>query len=67
MKKIIKNGIYKSFISTILFGGIYTLVKFLIDGTFDREKLLITMGIYFVVMCLCYIIAPKLRGDKNNK
>ena len=67
MRKLLKNGIYKSFVSTILFGAIYTLANLLIDGTFDREKLLITMGLFFVIMSFFNIITAKLREDKNNK
>ena len=64
MRKLLKNGIFKSFVSTILFGVIYTLAKLLSDGTFDFDKLLLTMGVFFVIMSFYNIITAKLREDK---
>ncbi len=70
MKRLLKNGIFKSFLSTILFGAVYSLVSVIIDGFVEVDKVLISMFFYFIIMCVLYSIAPKLRRatghDKYN-
>ncbi len=61
MKKLLKNRIFKSLLLTLLFGAFYALIAYVIDGFVEIDKVLITMASYFIVMCVFYFIAPKLR------
>lgn len=70
MRKLLNNGIFKSLLSAVLFGVIYTLLTFVVEGIVETEEVLISVVSYFLVMCLLYFIAPKLRKitghDKGN-
>ena len=70
MKKLLKNGIFKSLLATVLFGAFYALLIFLVEGIVEVDKVLIVMVSYFLFMCLLYFVAPKLRKitghDKEN-
>ena len=61
MEKLLKNGILKSFLSTMLFGTIYALISVIIDGFIKVDKVLISMVLYFIIMYVLYFIVPKLR------
>ncbi len=61
MEKLLKNGIFKSFLSTMLFGTIYALISVIIDGFIKVDKVLISMVLYFIIMYVLYFIVPKLR------
>lgn len=61
MEKLFKNGIFKSFLSTMLFGAIYALISVIIDGFIKVDKVLISMVLYFIIMYVLYFIVPKLR------
>ena len=70
MRKLLKNGIFKSLLSTVLFGATYSLLDFILEGFVEFDKVLISMVSYFLVMCLFNFIGPKLRKitghDKDN-
>ncbi len=61
MEKLWKNGIFKSLLSTVVFGAIYALITVVMDGFVEIDKILVTMVSYFLVTCVLYFIAPKLR------
>ena len=61
MKKTFKNRVLGNLISAIAFGAIYALLSFIDKGHVEINTLLITMLVYFIIMCLLYFIAPKLR------
>lgn len=54
MEKLLKNGIFKSFLSTMLFGTIYALISVIIDGFIKVDKVLISM-VFILLLCMCYI------------
>lgn len=70
MEKLLKNKILKYLLSSILFGGIYSLLSFVINGYVEVSTVLSSMAAYFLIMCLLYFIAPKVRKitghDKDN-
>ena len=70
MVKLLKNGIFKSLLLTLLFGAFFALFTFIIDGFVEVEKVLISMVSYFLVTSVLYSVAPKLRRitghDKEN-
>ncbi len=69
MRKLLKNEIFKSLFSAVLFGVIYALLTFVVDGFVEIYKVLISMVFYFIFMCLLYFVAPKLRkitGHEKN-
>lgn len=56
IRQIIKNGI-----STIIFGICYAFISYLNEKSIDVEKILPTMVIYFITMCILYAIVPTIR------
>lgn len=66
VEKLLKNGIFKSFLSTIFFGAFYALISFIMDGFVEVDKVLRTMVLYFIITCVFYSIAPKLRKMTGN-
>ena len=70
MKKILENKIFKYFLSAILFAVIYSILSFLGDGYVEIGTIIQSTVSYFLIMCLLYFIAPKLRKitghDKEN-
>lgn len=56
-----KKVIFKSMLLTVLFGAIYTVLSLVIEGVVKFDKVVISMLSYFLVICLLYYIAPKLR------
>ena len=70
MKKILKNQMLRNLLSAILFGVIYSLLSVADKGYVETGTILRTMVLYFLIMCLLYFIAPKLRKitghDKDN-
>ena len=61
MYNLLKNQVARNLISTVFFGALYALLMFLFNGTVDVKNLVISVVTYFVVLCLMYFIAPKLR------
>jgi uncharacterized membrane protein (UPF0136 family) len=59
--KILRNNTLKSLLSAILFGVIYTVVSFVDKGSVEMGTILVATVSYFLIMCLLYFIAPKLR------
>ncbi len=70
MKEFLKNKIVKYLLSSVLFGAIYSLLSFADKGYVETGTILRTTMLYFLIMCLLYFIAPKLRKitghDKDN-
>ena len=70
MKEFLKNKIVKCFLSSVLFGAIYSLLSFALDGYVEINTVLVSTVFYFLFTCLLYYIAPKLRKitghDKDN-
>ncbi len=70
MMKILENKIFRCFLSSLLFGVIYFFMYLITGDQVEFDKLLISMALYFIIMCLLHLIAPKLRKalghDKNN-
>ena len=70
MKEFLKNKIVKCFLSSVLFGAIYSLLSFADKGYVEIGMISGTTVLYFLLMCLLYFIAPKLRKitghDKEN-
>ena len=70
MKKLLKSKLMKYILSSVLFGLIYSLLTFALDGYVEIKKVLVTTAFYFLFTCLLYYIAPKLRKitghDKGN-
>lgn len=70
MGKMLKNQIFRNLVSTVLFGVIYSLLSLIDKGYVEIDTILRTMVFYFLIMCLFYFIAPKLRSitghDKDN-
>ena len=70
MKQLLKNKIFKCFLMTIVFGAAYSLITFVFNGFVEFDKILISMFFYFLIICLLYFVAPKLRKitghDKSN-
>ena len=48
-------------LSAILFGVIYAAISFVDKGAVEMETILVATALYFLIMCLLYFIAPKLR------
>lgn len=61
MKKLLKNGIVRLLILTILFGAVYALLTCIVEGFVEIDKVLLSMFSYFLFMCLFHFIAPGLR------
>ena len=61
MYNLLKNQVIRNIISTVIFGALYALMMFLFDGAVDAKNLVISVVTYFLVLCLMYFIAPKLR------
>lgn len=70
MREILKNQIFRNLLSAILFGAIYSLLSFADKGYVEIGMISGTTVLYFLLMCLLYFIAPKLRKitghDKEN-
>ena len=61
MRKLLKNRIFRYLLMTVLFGAIYALLTFIVDGFVEADKVLIAMFFYFLAMCLFYFVASKLN------
>ena len=59
--EILRNNILKSLLSAILFGVIYAAISFVDKGAVEMNTILVATALYFLIMCLLYFIAPKLR------
>ena len=70
MRKLLKNKIFKYLLSSVLFAAIYSLLSFADKGYVEIDTVISSMAVYFLIMCLLYFIAPKLREitghDKDN-
>ena len=70
MRELLKNKIFKYLLSSVLFGAIYSTLSFADKGYVEIDTILGAMASYFLIMCLLYSIAPKLRKitghDKEN-
>jgi hypothetical protein len=70
MRKILKNKIPKCLLSAVLFGVIYSILSFAGSGYVEIGTIIKSTISYFLIMCLLYSIAPKLRKiighDKEN-
>ncbi len=70
MRKLLKNQIFKYLLSSVLCGVIYSLLSLAHKGYVEVDTVLSSTVAYFVIMCLLYFIAPKLRKitghDKDN-
>ena len=66
MTELLKNGIFKSFLSAILFAVVYSLISFIDKGNVEVKTVLISTISYFIVMCLLYFIASKFKGSSKN-
>lgn len=70
MRKILENKILKHLLSAVLFGVIYSILSFASDGYVEIGTTIKSTVTYFLIMCLLYFIAPKLRKitghDKEN-
>lgn len=67
MRKILKNRIIINLISSVLFGGIYSLLSYADKNYVEYDKVLRMMVFYFLGMSLLYYIAPKLRKSISGK
>ena len=56
-----KKYLIKSGVSAVAFGACYALISYLIDKTVDVAEIVVSTVVYFVIMSLLYLIAPKLR------
>ena len=61
MIKLLQNSLFRSLLSTLVFGGLYALLTFLFNGALDIKNLIISVVTYFVMLQLMYFIAPKLQ------
>ena len=61
MIKLLQNSLFRSLLSTLIFGGLYALLTFLFNGGVDIKNLIISVVTYFIVLQLMYFIAPKLQ------
>lgn len=61
MKKILKNQVFRNFLSAILFSLIYSFLSFAEKGSVKFSRILGTTALYFLILCLLYALAPKLR------
>lgn len=70
MRKIMENKILKYLLSAVLFGVIYSMLSFADEGYVEIGIIIKSTVGYFLIMCLLYFIAPKLREitdhDKEN-
>lgn len=70
MRNILENRILKYLLSANLFGVIYSILSFTGDGYVEIGTIIKSSVSYFLIMCLLYFIAPKLRKitghDKEN-
>lgn len=70
MSKILKKQVFRNLLSAVLFGVIYLLLSFIVEGYVKIGKILLAMILYFLINSLLYLIAPKLRKitghDKDN-
>lgn len=71
MKEFLKNKMWKYLLSSVLFGAIYFLLSFANKRDVEIKTILGTMALYFLLMCLMYFVAPKLRKitghDKDDR
>lgn len=58
MKNLMKNKVFKSLISAVLFGLLYS---FIIEGNKNWSFTLKITVTYFLLSCLFNYIAPKLK------
>jgi len=61
LKKFFNHRIFKYLLSALIFGFIYSLLSLADKGSVDFAVVLRSSALYFVLMCLLYFIAPKLR------
>ena len=66
MTELLKNGIFKSFLSAILFAVIYSLISFIDEGSVEFKKVFISTVSYFIIMCLFYFIGSKFKGNSKS-
>lgn len=59
--KILRNNTLENLLSAILFGVIYAAISFVDKGAVEMKTILVATALYFLIMCLLYVIAPKLR------
>lgn len=55
-KNLIRNGV-----SAVTFGVCYALISYLFNKTVDVAEIVVATVVYFVIMSILYLIAPKLR------
>lgn len=68
--KILRNKILKSLLSAISFGVLYAVVSLVDKGSVEVNTILVATVSCFLIMCLLYVIAPKLRkitGHNTDK
>ena len=58
MKNLMKNKVFKSLISAVLFGLVYS---FIIEGNKNWGFTLKITVTYFILLCLFNYIAPKIK------
>lgn len=61
MQKLLKNSWIRNLVATLIFGALYALLVFLVEGYVEVDKLVISMGIYFLTMCFVNFIESKFR------
>ncbi len=61
MREFLKNNAMKNLLSAVLFGLIYSVFSLLDEGYVEVGRVLGTSVCYFLIMCLLYFVAPKLR------
>lgn len=70
MRKILENKLLKYLLNAVLLGVIYSIVSFAGDGHVEIGTIIKSTVSYFLILCLMYFIAPKLRKitghDKEN-
>lgn len=61
MKKLFENQIIRNLLSAVIFGVVYSVLSFMDNGSVAVGTILKSTVLYFLIICLLYIIAPKLR------
>jgi len=71
MRRLPKNSLCKHLLSAALFGVIYSILSLADKGYVEIGTILKSTVTYFLIMCLLYRIAPKLRKitghDQENR
>jgi len=67
MRSLPKNRIIINLLSSVLFGGIYSLLSYVDKNYVEYDKVLRMMVFYFLGMSLLYYIAPKLGKRISGK